>query len=269
MSQTPAAPQVSGKMFLYDAPELLNPEAHNGLGVSPVDQPFKFAAKVRALPLTVSEIAAASRFYPVVFMSAEQPLPMAVVGLIDDHNLFINEDGRWEEEAYVPGYVRRYPFGIAAETDGERFAVVIDRGYEGLKYGGDQPLFDGAEPSAFTQNAIDFTKRYEEDRQMTNRFMEELKRFNVVSGQTAQYTPQGADGQAAGEPRAFAQYFGCDENAIKNLPDQQFLEMRQINILPILYSQLLSLSNWRLLVQRRAKRFGLTEQNVFEPVAVS
>ena len=268
MSQTPAIPQISGKMFLYESPELLNPEAHGGLGLQTVEQPFKFAAKARAVPLTVSEIAAASRFYPVVFLTQEQPLPMAVVGLIDEHNLFVDEEGKWDPETYIPGYVRRYPFGIAAENEGQRFAVVIDRAYEGFTYGGEQPLFEGAEPSAFTQNAIDFTQKYEQDRQMTNRFMEELKRFDVVAGQTAQYTPQNQTGPT-GEPRPFAQYFGCDENKLKSLPDAQFLEMRQINILPLLYAQLMSLTNWRILVQRRAKRFGLSEESVFQPIAVS
>ena len=264
MSETQAAPEISGKMFLYQKPELLTPQAHGALGMSPAPQPFGFAAKVRALPLTVSEIVMASRDYPVVFMSMDEPLPMAVVGLIEDANLFVDETGKWEADAYIPGYVRRYPFGIAAEQNSDRFAIVLDGAFEGLKAGGDQPLFEGGQPSKFTQDAIEFTKRYEQDRQLTNQFMTEIKKYDVLSGQSAQYTPQ-----TGGEQRSFAQYIGLDEAKLRELPDDKFLEIRKVGLLPVLYAQAMSMNNWRNIVTKRARRYNLTEANLFEPVALS
>ncbi|MEL6372042.1 MAG: SapC family protein [Pseudomonadota bacterium] len=265
MSQTPAAPQVSGKMFLYDQPELLNKETHNGLGVSPAAAPFGFAAKVRALPLTVSEIIPASQQYPVVFMSLEEPTPMAVVGLIDDINLFVDETGQWEQDVYIPGYVRRYPFGVATEENGDRFAIVVDAGFEGLKQGGDAPLFEAdGEPSKFTQDAVEFTKKYEQDRQLTSQFVSEMKAVDVLAGQTAQYTPGNA-----GDPVGFAQYIGLDENKLKDLPDEGFLELRRKGLLPLLYAQAMSMNNWRGVVMRRARRYNLNDANLFQPLNLS
>lgn len=264
MSESQAAPEVSGKMFLFGRPELLTPEQHGGLAVKRSDRPFDFTANVRALPLTVSEIPAAARDYPVIFASAENPLPMAVVGIIDDNNLFITESGQWEEHRYVPGYVRRYPFGAAYETGSDRYAIVIDADYSGFDAGGEVSLFENGEASQFTKDAVEFTRKYEQDRQMTQRFVEELKKIDVLNGQTAQYTPQNSQEQVA-----FAQYIGVDEGKLKELPDADILGLRSNGLLPVLYAQLMSMGHWRTLVTRRAAKFNLTEETVFRPLVVS
>ncbi len=50
MSEAQAAPEVTGKMFLYEQPELLMKEKHGDLALAPVEKPFGFAAKARASP---------------------------------------------------------------------------------------------------------------------------------------------------------------------------------------------------------------------------
>ena len=264
MSQTPVAPSLSGKMFLYEQPELLNPERHAALGVKPLDAPFAFAAKIRALPVTVSEIPSAAHHYPVIFASKDNPQPLAVVGVIDDVNLFVEDDGRWTDYTYIPGYARRYPFGAANESGSERYAIVIDTAYAGFDPNGESKLFTGGEATDFTKNAIEFTRRYEEDRKLTMQFGDILKKFDLISGQTAHYTPDGG-----GQQVPFAQYLAIDEQRIKDLSDDTFLEVRRSGILPLVYAHIMSMNHWRSLVQRRARRFGLTEQSVFQPLPIS
>ncbi|MGF1545250.1 MAG: SapC family protein [Parvularculaceae bacterium] len=264
MSETPAAPQITGRMFLYERPELLNPGAHGALGLKPLDRPFGFVSSVRAVPLTVSEIAAAARDYPVVFLSAEEPAPMAVVGLVDEENLFVDEEGRWDNLTYVPGYVRRYPFSVAREESGDRAAIVIDAAFPGLVADGELRLFENGEPTDYTKEAIEFSKRYEQDRMVGGQALEMIKKFDLIANQTAQYTPNGAS-----EPQPFAQYFGIDEQKLRDLPDDQHMELRRTNLLPVLYAQLMSMGNWRSLVQRRATRHDMTEASVFSPKTVS
>lgn len=261
MSQTPGAPQITGKLFLFERPELLNKEQHGNLGVSAPENPCKFCANVAAIPLTASEIPAAVKDYPVVFLSQEEPVPLAVVGLIDQTNLFVDENGKWAEDTYIPGYIRRYPFAIASETGGERLAIVVDTAYDGIIPGGEMPLFENGEPTEATQQAIEFCKAYETDRRMTDQFMQLVKDSGLVKPQAAQYTPK-----TENEPKPFAQYFGIDEQAINSLSDEKFLELRKSNVLPFLYAQLMSLGNWRALLMRRAKRFGLTEDQVFQQI---
>ncbi len=261
MSEAQALPEVTGRMFLYEQPELLMKEKHGDLGITPASQPFGFAAKVRALPITLGEIPSAIKDYPLIFMSQEQPQLLAVTGLYDDFNLFVDDNGNWEDFSYIPGYVRRYPFGVAAEASGERMAVVIDRGFEGLSTTGENRLFEDGQMTQQTQAAVDFVKTYERDRQQTEQFAKVLNHHELIQQQTAHYTPTGAS-----EPVTFAQYFGVDEERLKALPVETKMELESQGVLALIYALLISMGNWRLLLQRRAKRFNLTEQDVFKPL---
>lgn len=254
MSQTQAAPQITGKMFLFDQPELLNRDQHSDLGVGPSPKPFEFCSKIRAVPLTISEIPEASKHYPVIFMSLQDPVPLAVVGLHNDFNLFVDDEGNWDQGAYIPGYVRRYPFALAGESGGDRMALVIDAGYEGVSRSGVNKLFDNGQMSEFVRQAMEFARTYETDKRLTEQVMAALKEFDIIQTQTAQFTPAGAT-----EPRPFAQYAGVDEQKLREIADDQFLELRRRNVLPILYAHLISLSNWRSLLVRRMRRFNLSE----------
>ncbi|MEZ5894371.1 MAG: SapC family protein [Parvularculaceae bacterium] len=263
MSESTEIPGLTGRMYLYERPELLTKELHGELALKAAEKPFAFAAKARAIPITYGEVAAAMREYPLIFMSAEQPQLLAVTGIYDDVNLFVREDGKWADFSYVPGYVRRYPFGLAAENNGERMAVVIDRGYEG--FGGEgRPLFDNGAPTEDTRNAIEYCKNYERDRALTAQFTNKMNELGLIQQQSALYTPPGSTQQTA-----FAQYHGIDEQRFMELPDDKILELRKMNFLPLVYAVLLSMNNWRVLLQRRAKRFNLTDENIFKPLSVS
>lgn len=259
MSETQTGPQITGQMFLFERPELLTKEQHGGLGLVPPAKRFQFCANVRAVPLTIGEVPAAMKDYPVVFMSEEQPALLAVTGLIDDVNLFVDENGEWEENRYIPAYVRRYPFGLASETGGDRLAVVLDASFDGVKEGGEQALFNNGEPTEVVNTAIEFCKRYEQDRALTEEFSKRLVDYGLLRGQTAQYTPQGET-----EPRNFVQYVGIDEERFNALTDEQIIEMRKNGMLPIVHALLMSLGNWRVILQRRAKRFNLTEEQLLK-----
>lgn len=264
MSQTQGAPQITGKMFLFEQPELLNIEQHRELGIDPAKKPFDFCSKIRAVPLTISEIPEAGRNYPVIFMSQQDPVPLAVVGLHSDFNLFVDDDGNWEQGAYVPGYIRRYPFALAGESGGDRMALVIDSAYEGVSTDGALRLFNDGQMSEFVKQAMEFSRTYETDKRLTEQVMSGLKEFDIIHTQTAQFTPTGAS-----EPRPFAQYAGIDEQKLRELPDDQFLELRRRNVLPILYAHLLSLGNWRSLLVRRMRRFNLSEKEAIGAPTIS
>lgn len=265
MSDTPSAapqePSLEGRMYLFRKAELLNKEKHAGLGISKPERPFQFCEAARAIPLTVGEISAAQKHYPIIFADETNPLPMAVVGIIDDVNLFIDEKGEWEQNVYVPGYVRRYPFALASDQQSSRMAMIVDAEYEGINNSPDIPFFEGAELSQWTQQAMDFCTNYERDRQITVNFAQELAKFNIITNQMAQFTPDGTD-----QPQPFAQYFGVDESKLAELSEEQFLSLRKSNILPVLYAQLMSMGNWRTLMDRRARRFNLNREELLKPI---
>lgn len=269
MSQTPPAaePTVEGQMFLFRKPELLTREQHGDKGISRPDAPLGFAAKARAVPLTLSEVTTAMRFYPIIFTSTDNPQPLAVLGLLDDVNLFVDDNGDWDPNTYVPGYIRRYPFALASDRQSDpqntRMAMIVDGEYEGITAGGDIPFFSGDEPSDAMKQAMEFCQNYEQDRLQTLRFAQQLKEYDLLAQQLAQFTPEGQ------EAKPFAQYIGTEEKRLQDLPDEKFLELRKSGMLQVLYAQLMSMTNWRTLLDRRARRYELSGENVLKPLAKS
>lgn len=264
MSETAAIPQITGKLFLFEQPEILNKEQHGALGITPLKSPFSFCAKVRAAPVTVNEIAVASRSYPIIFTSQTNLVPLAVLGVIDDVNLFVNDNGEWDTEFYAPGYLRRYPFAFASESNGARFALVLDRAYSGISEASEQPFFENGQASLAVQNVIEFCKSYETDRLRTEQMMKKLGEYDLIAGQAAQVAAsEGAT------PVTFAQYFGIDVAKFEALSDEKFLELRKSGLLSVIYAQIFSNANWRSLFARRARRFNLTGEAAFSPVKIS
>lgn len=262
MSETPAAApgQLEGNMYLFQKPELLTKEQHGHLGLARPTKPFGFCADVRAIPLTISEIAVAQRHYPIIFSSIEAPMPMAVVGLIDEENLFVDDKGEWQAGAYIPGYIRRYPFALANDQSSERMAMIIDASYDGLSAKPDMTFFQGDKPSDATTKAMEYCQNYEQDRLITIEFGKRLGELGIITNQVGQFTPDN------GEAQPFAQYNGIEEKALNELSDEKFLEVRKSNILPVLYAQLMSMGNWRTLMDLRARRHGLDAASVAAPV---
>ncbi len=125
MSSEPKAPgapaPLSGLPLFYRAPEPLSAAVHGAWRLK--DGDVSFAADTPFVPIVVGELAASARSYPIVF-AAGNAQPIAVLGL-ERANLFVT-NGAWAEDAYLPAYVRRYPFGFIATANPERFALAID-----------------------------------------------------------------------------------------------------------------------------------------------
>ncbi|MEQ1930339.1 MAG: SapC family protein [Parvularculaceae bacterium] len=264
MSESQQAPQVTGSMLFYQRPELLNKETHGALGLVAAEKPFGFCSKTRALPVNITEVALAQRHYPIVFTTKENPVMIAVVGVIDDVNLFVDDKGMWDAGAYVPAYVRRYPFAVANENGGDRFAVVIDTAHEGFVRDGGQALFANDQPAEGTTRAIDFCKMFENERVMTQRSMEILQKFDLLSPQQANFTPEGQTEQAV-----FAEYWGVDAERLGKLPDNQILELWKSGLMPVIFAHLMSFSNWRELLNRRSQRYGLTQADLLKRISLN
>src|ERR1700677_1937852 len=115
----------------------------------------RFAAGTNSIPLVAEEFFAAHAHYPIVFPGAENPTPVAIVGLRNDENLFIDADGTWRADAYLPLYVRRHPFIFIKGNNG---TVPLDTAAAcprlSLDHG--QRLFDANKPTALTSGLLKF-----------------------------------------------------------------------------------------------------------------
>ena len=249
IENTVAEQAPGGSMLFYKQPELLNHQVHGSLGLSRPERPFEFARGTATLPLTLGELPTAQKHYPIILASQEEPVPLAVVGVADDVNLFIDDRGYWEPGVYIPAYVRCYPLALATRSD-EHLAVVIDRAADAISDDPEQPFFDGDQVTAQTQLQIDFCGRYDAERKATRAFGERLKELGMLSGQ--QVTHTGADGT---EER-LASYIAADTQKLNGLEPGVIKELFDNGHLASVFAHLFSLDNWTRLLERQRRRVG-------------
>lgn len=243
-----ATGKVSGKMFLYKEPELLTPEKHGNMGLTPSDRPFDFVRDERVVPLTLTEFFSAQRHYPIIFSNIENPLPLAVLSVLDEKNMFVDENGQWDPMAWIPMYLRCYPFAFAMEGQG-RVAVVVDRAAPAVTENPQYPFFDGDQPSEHTQSMMQLCAKYDVERQKTITFCQKLVELELLTPLGTSYTPtQGADS----EP--LAEYVGIDVQKLDALSSEDVYDLHTTGFLSAIYLQHYSLENWRHLMARRELR---------------
>jgi hypothetical protein len=246
------ATSLTGTMFLYERPELLNPEVHAGLGIKVPTKPFEFAAGIKAVPIVASEISSAQKHYPIVFSSMENPMPLAVVGILEEQNLFVGADGKWDTHAYVPAYLRCYPFALAAATGQDQSAVVIDAGASRVTKEPDFPFFKDGAVTAETNSMIDFCSKFAQEMSDTTTFCQRLKALDLLAQQTA--TNTAADGKTE---TTVAQFITLDMQKVNNLPPKVLQELLQNAYLGAIFAQAFSMENWTHLINRRLIKQGI------------
>ncbi|MNX23866.1 SapC [compost metagenome] len=178
--------EASALPLFYRDPQPLSAAQHGAWRLK--DGDVAFAAETPFVPVVVSEIAAAARCYPVVFSAGEGAQPVAVLGL-EQRNLFV-ADGRWTDEAYVPAYVRRYPFGFIATLNPDGFALALDAASERLAPSGEEgaALFDGDQPTQLTQDAMAFCNAFQGEAAATQAFGEALRAQDLLIARRADVT---------------------------------------------------------------------------------
>lgn len=261
MADTKLTPggEISGNVLFYSKPEPLSPDMHKGLGVKRMDGPFGFAKTGHAVPLAVTEFSLAAVTGPIIFVG-EEKLPLAVMGLNAEDNLFLRDDGLFEPGVYVPAYIRRYPFVFANDAAAGQMILCIDRAAEFIVEGGDMAFFNADNtPTEYTQNCIEFCNNYEIERQRTTNFVQMLKDLDLFELKTATHTPANFDG-TVGETQTIAEYFGVSEEKLNALPAEKLVEMRDNGALMQIYAHLISLTGWdKLIALQVYKNFVATQ----------
>jgi hypothetical protein len=239
-----AASAVSMPLF-YKTVVPLDRTAHAGLRVRNAAN-FLFAADAPLLPLLTAEFAPIAREYPIVFMRDEGTVvPVALTGMPQGKNLFLDASGRWDAR-YVPAYVRRYPF-VFAETAPEQYTVCIDTTSELLDEKEGVPLFESnGEPSASLQDTIKRLGDYQRVTNFTRSFMQRLSEANLLMEANAK--AELPDGRSF-VWRGFAT---VDEARFRELPEATLKEWFTSGELGLVYAHLLSLGNLADLLRRHS-----------------
>jgi hypothetical protein len=245
-------PQLTGNVLLYKNPQPLSAQEHGDLGLMNLARPFSFVEQTHVVPLTVQEFGICAATMPII-IAPDRKTPLAVMAARSGENLFVGADGQWEMDAYIPAFVRRYPFVFAADSGNDNFVVCIDREAEMIGDSPDIPMFMNGEPTEYTKNAMEFLQEFERQRRATDEFVKILTDFDLLEDKTVTFTPQGPDGKPT-EPVKVADYLGVSEEKLNALPAAKLLDLKQRGALPAIYAHLVSLMQWQKLVLRTVRR---------------
>src|SRR3546814_1845893 len=98
----------------------------------PISRPLdsaEFLVGQHAIPLTSDEFVSACRFFPIVFSAGDNPVPLALMGLNEGINTFVDDEGKLVNPVYVPAYIRRYPFLLAKlQPNSEELSLCFEIG---------------------------------------------------------------------------------------------------------------------------------------------
>ena len=245
-----AAPNQGLPLF-YSAIEPLNLEQHGKLKVRPITS-MPELGRTHAVPLTVDEFALVQRNFPIVFSVGGQPVPIALMGLNEGVNVFLDDNGRSNDpNLYIPAYLRRYPFLLAKlRPDSDELSLCFDptSGAVG-DFAEGEPLFDGDQPSAATKAILEFCEQFEAAGLRTTAFIDDLVKSDLLM-----------DGEVAIQPEGFEQPFVyrgfrmIDEEKVRNLRGDELRKMNQNGMLPLLYAHLFSLSQMRDVFARQMQQ---------------
>jgi len=255
-----AAPNQNLPLF-YNAIEPLNSTQHANMNVRGlVTMPE--AGRTHAIPVTVDEFTLAQRHYPIVFAVGDNPVPIALMGLNEGVNVFLDQEGRaLESSIYIPAYVRRYPFLLARlRPDTDELSLCFDptaNAVGDFKEG--EPLFDGDQPSEATKAILQFCEQFEAAGQRTAAFVDELTKADLFM-----------DGEVAIQPEGFEQPFVyrgfrmVDEEKLRNLRGDELRKMNQSGLLALIHAHLFSLSEMRTIFSRQMQQ-GKAPQQAPQP----
>lgn len=236
---------MAKQLLFYEQVVPISKEKHGNLSVKTGDN-YHFAKVANAIPVTLGEFAPASLEYPLVFVENENSLmPVMVIGLQAEQNLYVNEDGEWQGK-YIPAFVRRYPFVFALSDDQKTFTLCIDESFSGCNENGrGERLFDAeGEETQYLKNVLNFLKNYQTQFQATEQFSKKLQELELLEQMQMQFNS--GEEQTA----SLSGFFAVSREKLKQLTGEQLAELMQLGWLELIYLHLQSINNFSNLVER-------------------
>jgi len=220
---------------------------HAGLGLNRT-RLRHFAATRHAFAISLPEFFYAARHYPLVFVKSEdnEMRVSAITGLRNAENLFVDAQGDWREQAYVPAYVRRYPFYVVDAKDeapGKNMIMVDESGLEQS----DDPFFDAAGEATDKWRAqesliADFIAA--ENR--TAEFAARMAQLDLLEAFDARVNPEQKNSMHV------TGMYRVNEDRLNRLPAKTIKAMMQQGELSRVYAHLISLENFAKLLDLSA-----------------
>lgn len=240
----------------YQKVVALNSGVHRNLRFAANETDFSFARDTTAVLLAGVEFAEAGREYPIVFIRGQdkQMRPVALLGVRDGENLFIDGQGKWDAR-YIPAFVRRYPFVMAEGGANGQLVVCIDESCPALNAGhGDLLINAEGKLEPRMNEIVQFLQNFQREFARTELITRQLDELGLFVQQGARFDT------SAGETFQLNDFYLIDEARFGQLADDQLPRLFRSGALGLVYLHLASLGNMRKLLDRVAARSAAQKQ---------
>ena len=226
--------------LFYNMPIPLSLERHGDKSIN-LERRFGFAANSNMVPVNMQEFSRVAISYPIVFTESAPASAIAILGLRQGQNLFVDDAGAWDGGVYVPAYVRRYPFIFSTGQEDEQLVLCVDEAddliVDGTGAENTQAIYDGEEASETIKKMLEFCAAFHRQSLATREFVDELENRDLFRPGTVTITNE------SGEQFNLRGFRIVDETKFNALSDEAFLEFRRKGWLHAITSHLVSVQN--------------------------
>jgi hypothetical protein len=222
---------------MYNNIEVVSLEKQKDSGVARVKN-FLQASELTSSPITINEYYQACKDYPILF--AKNPngtwFSLALLGL-DKRNQFVDKDGFWRENCYIPEHITRYPF-LFAEGENELF-LTYDADHKIKKEDAQERYFfeDNGELSPFTTEVVNAMNRAQKVNLQTQNFIKALDEAGVLE-------PSSIGGKDTnGKDISVGGFWIVKEEKFNNLTDKKKSKLFKKGYIQPLTAHQISISN--------------------------
>ncbi len=205
----------------------------------------------------IDEFALVQRYMPIVFSAGDDAIPIALMGLNENVNVFVDGDGKLvDDNFYVPAYIRRYPYLLARlRPDAQELSLCFDPTSDTIgAFDEGERLFDNGQPSETTKNILAFNEQFEQAGARTAQFMKEMRETELLMDGEVSIQQDGME-----QPFVYRGFQMVNEEKLADLRGDQLRKMTKSGMLPLLYAHLFSLSLMRDIFARQV-RLGMMPQ---------
>lgn len=231
-----SAPQQQMPLFYKDLVPL-NARDHGAYRSRSTDK-AKWLAGQHAVPLTVEEFPLAQRHYPIIFSAGANPVPLALMGMNEGVNVFVDDEGTVITDTYIPAYARRYPFMLAKlRPDADDLSLCFDPTSELIgEFDDGLAMFEGQEPTESTKASLNFCEQFEIAAQKTSNFIGELQKHGLIMDGEVNLQLEGME-----QPFNYRGFGMVNEEKLRDLRGDILRGWNQNGMLPLIYAHLFSL----------------------------
>ncbi len=210
---------------------------------------YRRYSKRHLVPIVIQDFFTLAVEFPLVFVKihrSEEFIPVAMMGLREGVNLYC-QTAQWQASV-APISFGNAPFAITrVDEKSDQYLVLVEEDSPLLSETSGEPLFDApGKRSAYFEGRIESLVKVADQTRNTQELCKRLTEKNLLNTQQVQlqHRPDGMRYNIDG-------IYTVDETRLNELSDEDYLHLRRMGLLPVIYAHLASLQQLRRLSERQ------------------